>query len=312
MTTLRVGVVGAGAMGSNHARTLASLAGAEHAGVELAGVMDADPARAAALAESLNCAAIADLDGFRNSCDAVIVAAATSAHATIGAALLGAGMPCLIEKPLAATDADCAALAATAERAGVALAVGHIERFNPAFRAAKQRLEGRRILSLDARRLNPGSNRITDADVIADLMLHDLDAALLLLGGPAGAVCGQGMSATPGGLTDQAQILTRLNGVPASFAASRLWPTRVRMTSLLLDDGTVIEIDFLTRTLIETRSDGAQTRQAPEADAPTPLALEQAAFIGWVRTGDPGESITAAMARETLALVAQAQGAVSG
>lgn len=305
MTRLRVGVIGVGVMGSNHARTLASLPGAI-----LAGVMDADVARAQALADSLQCAVLSDIDAVKGACDAVIVAAATSAHASIGGHLLGMGLPCLIEKPLAGNDADCAALMACAQRAGLPLAVGHIERFNPAFRAARQRLTGCSILSLDARRLNPGSNRITDTDVIADLMLHDLDAAMLLLGGPFETVLGQGLCAGSTGLTDQATVLTRLGGVPASFSASRLWPTRVRTTSVLLADGTLLDIDFLTRTLIETRADGSQTKLPPDVDTPTPLVLEQTAFLDWVRTGDSGDNVTAEMARATLALVTAAQNAV--
>jgi predicted dehydrogenase len=257
MTNLRIGVVGTGVMGSNHARTLASLPGAA-----LAGVMDMDQTRAKALAEALNCPVIADLDGFRGNCDAVVVSAATSAHAAIGQTLLGQGLPCLIEKPLAGSDADCALLQAAAEKAGVALAVGHIERFNPAFRAARAKLAGRRILSLDARRLNPGSNRITDTDVIADLMLHDMDAALVLLDGSPSRVSGRGLAKIPGGLTDQALILAEINGVPCSFQGSRLWPTRVRVTALLLEDGNLLEIDFLTRTLIETAPDGTQAKHA--------------------------------------------------
>lgn len=302
MTALRVGVVGTGVMGSNHARTLASLPGAT-----LAGVIDMDRQRAKALADTLNCPVIADLDGFKGACDAVVVSAATSAHAAIGQTLLGQGLPCLIEKPLAGSDADCALLQTAAEKAGVALAVGHIERFNPAFRAARAKLDGRKILSLDAKRLNPSSNRITDADVIADLMLHDMDAALVLLEGSPAKVIGRGFAKIPGALTDQALILAEIAGVSCSFQGSRLWPTRVRMTSLLLEDGNLLEIDFLTRTLIETAADGTQTKTAQAPDAVQPLALEQTAFLDWIRTGNPGESVTATMARETLALVAMAQ-----
>lgn len=302
MTNLRVGVVGTGVMGSNHARTLANLPGAT-----LAGVMDMDRARAQALAETLNCPVIPDLNGFKGKCDAVVVAAATSAHAAIGQTLLGQGLPCLIEKPLAGSDADCALLQAAAEKTGVALAVGHIERFNPAFRAARSKLASRKILSLDAKRLNPSSNRITDTDVIADLMLHDMDAGLVLLGGSPSKVSARGFSKIPGALTDQALILAEIAGIPCSFQGSRLWPTRVRMTSLLLEDGSLLEIDFLTRTLIETAADGTQTKHAQAPDAVQPLALELTAFLDWIRTANPGESVTASMARETLAFVAEAQ-----
>jgi len=306
MTNLRVGVVGTGVMGSNHARTLAKLPGAT-----LAGVMDMDQERAKTLSETLNCPVIADLDGFKGMCDAVVVAAATSAHAAIGQTLLGQGLPCLIEKPLAGSDADCALLQAAAEKAGVPLAVGHIERFNPAFRAARSKLGGRKILSLDAKRLNPGSNRITDTDVVADLMLHDMDAALVLLGGTPLNVSGRGFSKIPGTLTDQALILAEISDVPCSFQGSRLWPTRVRMTALLLEDGNLLEIDFLTRTLIETAPDGNQAKHTQAPDAAQPLAQELTAFLDWIRTGNPGESVTAPMARETLAFVVEAQSALN-
>jgi predicted dehydrogenase len=278
---LRVAVIGAGRMGGHHARILGSVAGAR-----LAGLHDAEGERAAALAAQHGCPVFARLDDVVPACDAAIVAASSPAHLAVGRALLEAGIPCLIEKPLATIEADCLDLIATAARRGVLLAVGHSERFNPATVAALAALAGWQVHAIETRRFNPGSARIADTGVVSDLMIHDLDIVLRVIGGPPLEVAASGITRDPAAGADHAVALLSFGGgVTASCAASRITAHRVRELAVMADRGTIL-VDYLARTV---------TRIAPGA-APAPIAVaatdalaaEQAAFVDAVRGGAAG------------------------
>src|SRR5262249_24911679 len=159
-----------GRMGAHHARILSSLDG-----VRLAGVEDRHAERAAALAARHGAPVFADLDAVIAGCDAAVVASSSPSHGEVGRALLEARIPCLIEKPLALSEADCLDLIATAARRGVALTVGHVERFNPATIALLETVAGWQVRTIETRRFNPAGDRVADTSVVSDLMVHDLD-----------------------------------------------------------------------------------------------------------------------------------------
>jgi predicted dehydrogenase len=171
MSGLRAGVVGLGAMGRRHVRVLSGLPG-----VELVGAVDPDPrARSAARTPR----AVAGLDELLAlGIDMCVVAAPTSAHADIGLRLADAGVPTLIEKPLAPDPAAGRELAsAFAERALIGC-VGHIERYNPAMRALRARVsdgELGSVFQVATRRQGPFPQRIRDVGVVLDLATHDID-----------------------------------------------------------------------------------------------------------------------------------------
>ena len=127
---VRVGVIGVGALGWHHARHLASMPEAT-----LVGVYDIRPERAAQVAASLGTVACGSREELLERASAVTIAVPTSVHAEVGLAALGAGRPVLMEKPMATSVAEADALVDAAERNGVLLQVGHIERFNPALLA---------------------------------------------------------------------------------------------------------------------------------------------------------------------------------
>ena len=162
---IRVGVVGAGQFGKNHCRVVEQSTRAR-----LAAVVDTDPSRAA----------ITDYRELDGKVDAAIVAAPTSVHAEIGCWLLEHGIDVLVEKPIAPDLESADRLIATAERHGRMLQVGHLERFNPAVIA----LEARVTLPLffEIHRLSVFSPRSLDVDVVLDLMIHDIDIILALIG----------------------------------------------------------------------------------------------------------------------------------
>ena len=174
MKKLRVGVVGVGHIGSNHARIYAEL---PHA--EFVAVFDIDPARAAEIATKYKAKAAGSLDEFAEMVDAASVATPTNAHFSVARDLLARGKHLLIEKPITENTADARELAQRAAEKRLVLQVGHVERFNPVLSALEQRLTHPRFI--EAHRLSPYPNRSTEIGVVLDLMIHDLEIILHLV-----------------------------------------------------------------------------------------------------------------------------------
>ena len=172
---LRVAAIGCGHLGTYHARILG-----QHPGAELVAVVDVDPMKAATLAGDLGCQALTDLGDLPAELDAATVAVPTRAHAEVAVPLLERGVACLVEKPLAATIEAADRILAAAEQGGAALAVGHVERFQPGLR--KVRELDLRPRFIECHRLAPFSFRSMDVGVVHDLMIHDLDLILDLMG----------------------------------------------------------------------------------------------------------------------------------
>ncbi len=221
----RVAVVGAGAMGRNHLRIYANLKN-----VELVGIVEPIEKRAREVAEEYGCRIFAGIEDLVGAVDAASVVAPSPAHAGIAVYLLGNGIHCLVEKPLATTDEDCLALIASAEKSGARLLVGHVERFNPAVRRLSEIMnEGHRIYAIDARRMNWASARVKDIDVVTDLMVHDLDIVLSLVGSPIRDVFAQGISVLGSNGADHVvATLSFCNGTLANLTASRITQNRIR------------------------------------------------------------------------------------
>ena len=172
---LRVAAIGCGHLGTFHARILN-----EHPGAELVCVVDVDPARSSALAAELGCETLTSAGDLPRDLDAATVAVPTRFHADVAVPLLERGVPCLVEKPLAATIEQADRILAAAERGGAALAVGHVERFQPGLRRVREM--GLRPRFIECHRLAPFSFRSMDVGVVHDLMIHDLDLILDLMG----------------------------------------------------------------------------------------------------------------------------------
>lgn len=256
-TMLRVAVIGAGRMGLNHLRIYDLLKG-----ITIVAVVDADPARAAEAAQRFGCQALTSVDQLVGKVDAVSVCAPSSLHAEIGGYLLDNGIHCLIEKPLATSEAECQMLIDRAHRKGVTLLVGHVERFNPAVRQLASLLEdGHRVHAIDARRLSWASSRITDVDVVLDLMVHDLDIVLWLISRPLTALSAFGVhSAGSQGQDYASALLSFDNGVMASLTASRITQTKVRQLYLTTDLG-YITLDYINQEVLVYRHGAGQHDQ---------------------------------------------------
>jgi predicted dehydrogenase len=175
---LRCGVIGVGRMGRHHARVYAQMDGAE-----LVGVVDHDATRAQDIVEEWGGAAFATIDELvAGGVDAVTIATPTVHHRETAEQLLAAGVACMIEKPLAPTAEDAAAIATAAEAAGVTLQVGHVVRYDPVMQAIKS-LGELRPRHLELHRISPMTFRSVDVGVVLDMMIHDLDLLTMLVGG---------------------------------------------------------------------------------------------------------------------------------
>ncbi|HEX6985177.1 MAG TPA: Gfo/Idh/MocA family oxidoreductase [Planctomycetaceae bacterium] len=236
---MKLAVVGVGALGRHHARILASLPG-----VELVAVADPNADQARAIAGQHGCDWSTDYRELLDKVEAVSVAAPTFAHREVGAACLHAGLPVLIEKPLAATVADARSLVELAERKNLPLAVGHVERFNPAYQTVKG-LAGRpRYIRTE--RVSPFAFRSTDIGVVHDLMIHDLDLVLDLTGSRVARVEAFGVSIL-GRQEDAANArLTFENGCVADLVVNRVNPFAKRTVQVWGETGCVTA-DLTTR-----------------------------------------------------------------
>jgi predicted dehydrogenase len=241
MTRVKVAVVGCGHLGTIHARLLAARADAE-----LVAVVDPVAESRQRVAEAHGCAALAEPLDLVGLADAVVVAAPTCLHAQVSLPLLSSGLDLLIEKPIAVDRHEAEQIVAAAERHGRVVAVGHVERFNPAWRMAVEKCG--RILSVESSRLAPFTFRSLDVGVVLDLMIHDIDLVLSLDPGRLTRVEAHGLVAT-GGHEDAVRArLVFSSGLVADLSASRIHPTLSRRVSLWGTQG-VVAADFNAKTV---------------------------------------------------------------
>ena len=243
MNPVRVGVIGIGNMGWHHARVLSLIKDAE-----LVGVADPDQVRGTLATEQFGCRWFASYEAMLPEVDAVCIAVPTLLHHRVGLACLEAGVDVLIEKPIAASQEEAADLIRAAEAAGRLLQVGHIERFNPAFRELVKVTANEEVVVLEARRHSPNPDRANDVSVVLDLMIHDIDLVLELAGAPVVRLAAAGGRSADGPIDYVNATLGFANGVVASLTASKMAHRKIRSLSAHCR-GSLIETDFLNRTL---------------------------------------------------------------
>jgi UDP-N-acetylglucosamine 3-dehydrogenase len=244
---LRVAVVGAGEMGRFHARVAV-----ESDWTELDAIVDPDPA-AERVAYERRARWLRTVDDLLSGDmpDVAIVATPTGQHAPVAEALIEAGIHVLVEKPIASTIDAAVSLIETARTRGVTLAIGHVERFNPAVRELEARLQERalgRVFQIHARRLSPFPRRVGDAGVALDLATHDLDVMCMLAGTPlrVSAETDQKAHRTREDLL--AALLRFDSGVIGLLEVNWLTPTKVRQLSVTGERGMFV-VDYLNQHL---------------------------------------------------------------
>ena len=318
---LHIAVCGAGAFGRNHIRIYRELEAAG-APVHLAAIVEPDPARVAdippspAVFLSLE-ALLAAMARGELRIDAASVCTPTSSHHPVTAALLGAGIHVLVEKPIAATLEEADELIALAAKHDRVLTVGHLERFNPAVQASLPLLRG--PMFFEAHRLSIFSPRSLDTDVVLDLMIHDLDIVLTLVQSPITGVHAVGLPILSG-RTDIANVRVEFaSGCVANFTASRVSTERVRKLRFF-QPHQYLSIDYARQDLLVIEVQPAQSGSTSEL--PTlgmskppialsePLRLEIESFLHAIQTRSTPH-VTAPQARAALALALQIQEAIA-
>jgi predicted dehydrogenase len=224
---LRVGVVGTGAFGRNHARVYRDLQAEAALNVQFVGVVDADEARAKTVAAEFATSAFGSVaELLAAGVDAVSVAVPTSAHLAVAGELMQGGADVLIEKPLATSLAEADKLQSIAERNNRVAQVGHLERFNPAVRATLPLLTN--PMFFEVHRLSVFSPRSLDVDVVLDLMIHDLDIVLTMARSRVKEVRAVGLPVLSKKVDIANVRLEFESGCVANFTASRVSTERVR------------------------------------------------------------------------------------
>ncbi len=236
MTKLRAAVVGVGHLGRHHARIYAGMEG-----VELAAVVDRDLARAKEIGAKHGAKAFADVESLDVPIDLVSVAVPTEQHARVATHFLERRVPVLVEKPMTATIEEGRALAKLARDRGVCLQVGHVERFNPALRAAKRLNIQPRFI--EAHRLAPFSFRSIDIGVVHDLMIHDLDIVLHMVPSPLKEIRAVGGALLSRNEDIASARLEFEDGTVANLTASRVSLKPMRRTRVFSRDF-FLSLDF--------------------------------------------------------------------
>ncbi|MCL4795179.1 MAG: Gfo/Idh/MocA family oxidoreductase [Bryobacteraceae bacterium] len=269
----RIAVAGAGVFGRNHLRVIRDSGRAT-----LTGVFDTDQDRAGAAAREFGCAAAGSLEELAGMADAAVVAVPTTHHHAVAAQLMEAGLDVLVEKPISVTTEEARSLCSIAARRGRILQVGHLERFNPAVLAMRSVLT--RPLFFEIHRLSVFSPRSLDVDVVADLMIHDLDILLSITGTMPEEIRAAGIPI----LSPKADIASvRLafpGGVIANLTASRASTERVRKLRLF-QPRQYISVDYARQDCVAIGVDEnrqVQIQQVP-VEKREPLAVQLDAFI---------------------------------
>ncbi len=297
---LRVGVFGTGALGRHHTRIAGELPG-----VELVGVYDPRAEASRAMAEAHGARVFPSAEALAGEIEAAVAAVPTVLHAEVGCALLERGIHVLVEKPLASSLAEADRLIAAARQAGVVLAVGHVEFFNPAVQALHRfvREEGVVPGFVEVQRLARFTPRSLDVDVVLDLMIHDLQILHALDPSPVAEVRATGIDVLSRRI-DIANVRLELeSGCVANLTASRVSSDRVRKLRLF-GRSRYFSLDYQDQELkgyrLEEAGDGRQIRPTDLAvEKAEPLRRELEAFAGACR-GEGAGVVTGEQGRQAL------------
>ena len=281
---LRVGVIGVGVMGSNHARVFADVPG-----VKLVGVVDPDAKQRDFVAKTLNIAGYDTIDGLLDAgVDAVTIAAPTHLHHDMAITCIARGVHVLVEKPIASSVEEGRDIITAAHHAGVTLMVGHVERFNPAVEAIKNAIRGEDILSIAITRVGPFPPRMSNVGVVIDLAVHDIDLIRWFTDSDIIEVQPQ-LSSAVAEREDIALLQFRTaSGVLAHINTNWLTPFKARNVTVATR-GKYVMGDLLTRQVTECfgfKPDGSYSMRHLPVGHDEPLRAELIAFLDAVRTGN--------------------------
>src|SRR5258707_758775 len=282
---LRLGGVGVGVMGANHARVLADLAE-----VKLVGIADTDQRQRDLVSNALGCAGHADVEALiAGGVDAITIAAPTHLHRDLALTCIRHGVHILVEKPIASSVAEGRAIIAAAQRAGVTLMVGHVERFNPAVEAIKTAILDEDILSIAITRVGPFPPRMSNVGVVIDLAVHDIDLIRWFTDSEIVEVQPQ-LSSAVAEREDIALLQFRTaSGVLAHINTNWITPFKARSVTVATRNKYIMG-DLLTRQVTECfgfQPDGSYSMRHVSVGHSEPLRSELFAFVKAIREKQP-------------------------
>nr|ABD17734.1 NAD-dependent oxidoreductase [Methanococcus voltae PS] len=251
---LKVGVIGVGMMGYNHVRIYKELEKSKEKDIKLVGVSDTNEERVNEIAKEFDTKAFTDYKELINEgVDLVSIVVPTFLHKKIASEFIEAGVNVLVEKPIADSIENAKELIALAKKNNVKLAVGHVERFNPAILELKKHIEKGvlgDIVTMTAKRVGPMTSRITDVGVILDLSVHDIDAMHFLCGSKVKDVYAKAKNVKhPSDAEDYALIIASFeNNVDGIIETNRLTPHKTRSLSVIGTEG-IAYLDYIDQSL---------------------------------------------------------------
>ena len=240
---VKVGVIGIGNMGWHHARVFSLLKDAD-----LIGVADPNEARGKLAVDQFQCDWYKDYQDLIPKVDAICIAVPTLLHHKVGIDCLKAGVNVLIEKPIAANELEAKSLINASKNNNCLLQVGHIERFNPAFRELNKIVHNEEIVVLEARRHSPNADRANDVSVVMDLMIHDIDLVLELVNSKIQKLAAIGGRNSDGLIDYVNATIVFNNNIIASLTASKMSHKKIRSLSAHCQNS-LVETDFLNHSL---------------------------------------------------------------
>jgi predicted dehydrogenase len=299
MNKIKVAVIGVGHLGSIHAKLYNEIETCQ-----LAGLCDINQARLDEVAAKLNVPGFTDYKQLLGKVDAVSIAAPTQLHYSIAYDFLKHNIHCLVEKPFTPTLKEADTLIKIAKGKGLILQVGHIERFNSAFSAAKKLIAEPKFI--ECHRLSPFPNRSIDIGVVLDLMIHDIDIVLGLVNCPLKKIEAVGV----GVLTAFEDIanarLTFKNGCVCNLTASRVSDESMRKIRIFLKNA-YISLDYKNEEAFIYKKDGLSiTKDRLPIEKEQPLKRELAHFIECVAQ-DKEPLVSGQVARGALAVALKIQ-----
>jgi predicted dehydrogenase len=245
MARIKVGVVGVGYLGQHHARIYSKMPE-----VELVGVADIDAEKASAIATQTGCRAYEDYHTLLDQVQAVSIVVPTVLHHKIALDFLQAGVDVLLEKPMTVTLQEADDLIQEAEKSGRLLQIGHLERFNSVVRALQGRIQKPRFI--ESHRLGPFVERGTDVHVVLDLMIHDIDIILSLVGSPVELIRAVGVPVVSPQIDIANARIEFANGCVANVTASRVSREKMRKIRIFQPDA-YISLDYLQQEVMICR-----------------------------------------------------------
>jgi predicted dehydrogenase len=286
MSNLKVGLIGTGNMGQNHLRILSMMKD-----VDLVFIYDLDFEKTETLAKLNNTSAAKNLEDALKTVDAIIIATPTSTHFEYIKRVSALVKNIFVEKPLTDSLATSQEVLQLVKQKDLKIQVGFIERFNPAIVALKSVLKKENVINIDFSRTNKLSSRITDVDVIMDLMIHDIDLALFLSGAVDSV---QAYGVEENNFIAFAKVTLRhKNGAFSNITASRITEKRIRHISVTCRD-TYIDCNLLSKevninkqTIEQYNDDMSISSQQQTIDIKPQEALlsELLGFVSFVQEG---------------------------